>query len=414
MKRTPTMKLLSAAAALALTMTACSTDSGAPADPEDVSGTVVFWTYPLGEADSASWWKPYVEEFNKEYPNVEVEVVLQPFGNREDALTTAIAGNNAPDVVYFNPDFIPRYAEEDLLMPLDDLRDDWDDFVPSSLESMTWDDTLYGAPLLMQIQQPYCNTEALAAAKVECPTTWDEWREAAPKFKEAGYYAGEYNAVSTLNHGFYVYLWQAGGEVLSDDLQSAAFNSPAGVEALTFIKEMVDKDWVPKEPLTVLEPLEQSAVGRAEVGYVPGSQLISTRAVVDPDLIEVAPPMKHREQVASGSVGAWSIFETTEVPEAAKAWVRFLSEPAFIEEFNDFTGYLPPRESLNDMFADDPQIADGMEYLDTVRAGVMHPKAREIIDTIRPHIQSVLLEGVAPKDALAAAEKQVDDLLARG
>lgn len=415
-KRKPTMKLLSAAATLAVTMAACSSgsDAAAPTDPKDVSGEVVFWTYPLGQASSASWWDPYVKEFNEQYPNVKINVVLQPFSNREEALTTAITGKNAPDVVYFNPDFIPKYAEEDLLMPLNDLRDDWADFVPSSRESMTWKDTLYGAPLLMQIQQPYCNTEALKAAKVECPATWDEWREVAPKFKEAGYYAGEYNAVATLNHNFYVYLWQAGGEVLSNDLKSAAFNSPEGIEALTFIKEMVDKQWVPQAPLTVSEPFEQTAVGRAKVGYVPGAQLTSTRAVVKPDIIDVVPPMKHRKQVASGSVGGWSIFQTTDVPEAAKAWVRFLSDPKFIKEFNSVTGFLPPRTSLSDLAANDPQIAQGIQYLDTVRTGVMHPKAREIIDTIRPHIQSVLVQGVTPQDALAAAEKEVNSLLARG
>lgn len=418
MMRRSAFRLVATTAAVALVAAACSGGdqaSGGDTGSGDVSGTVTFWTYPIGIADTAGWWTPYVEEFTAEHPDVEVEVVMQSFSNREEALVTAISGNNAPDVVYFNPDFIPQYAEEDLLLPLDDLRDDWDDFYDSSLAAMTWDDTLYGAPLLTQIQTSYCNTEAMAAAQVEtCPTTWDELRDAAPKFVDAGYYGTAYNGVSTLNHTFYIYLWQAGGEVLSEDLQSAAFNSPEGLEALEFIKEMVDSGWVPEQPLSVSVPFEQSAIGKAEVGYVPGAQLINTREVVDPAIIQTVPPMKNEEQVASGSVGAWSIFSTTDAPDAAKAWVKYLSDEEFIRAFNDETGYLPPRKSIDDLFADDPQISEGMQYLDTVRVGVMHPKARQIIDVIRPHIQSVLLEGVDPQTALDTAEQEVNDLLARG
>jgi multiple sugar transport system substrate-binding protein len=380
-----------------------------------VSGDVVFWTYPIGIADSVEWWDPYVEAFNEEFPDVNVEVVLQAWSGREESLVTAISGGNAPDVVYFNPDFIPQYAEEDLLEPLTDLRDDWDDFFDSSLEAMTWEGTLYGAPLLMQYSSPYCNVDALDAAGVdECPTTWDQFRDAAPKFANAGYYATEYNGVATLNHNFYVYLWQAGGQVLSDDLQSAAFNSPEGLEALEFIKEMVDEGWVPQQPLSVAEPFEQTAAGRGEVGYITGAQLVVHRTVIDPELIQTVEPMSHREQVAFGSVGAWSIFNTTDAPEAAKAWVRYLSDEEFIAEFNETTGYLPPRQSVDYLFEDDPQTAAGMEYLDTVRVGVMHPKARQIIDVIRPHIQSVLIDGNDPQSALDAAEQEVNDLLARG
>lgn len=419
MKRNIRSGLTAGACGVALLLAACSGDDtpevGVPEDPADVSGSITFWTYPLGVVDTVGWWEEYVEDFNAEYPDVEVEVVMQAWQNREEALVTAIAGQNAPDVVYFNPDFIPQYADEDLLLPLDDLRDDWDSFYDSSLEAMTWDDTLYGAPLLMQMQTSYCNAEAMEAAEVEaCPTTWDEFRAAAPAFVDAGYYAAEYNGVATLNHSFYLYLWQAGGEVLTEDLSAAAFNSPEGLEALEFIKEMVDEDWVPTEALSVTENFEQTEAGQSNVGYVTGANLIEHRTIVDPDIIETAPPLRHAEQVASGSVGAWSIFNTTDSPEAAQAWVHYLSEADFVEEFIEESGYLPPREDIEDPFADDPQIAEGIDYLDDVRVGVMHPQAREIIDTIRPHIQTVLLQGADPQDALDAAESDVNDLLGRG
>ncbi|MGC0273915.1 ABC transporter substrate-binding protein [Pseudactinotalea sp. Z1739] len=422
MKRSKFVSATAAVGGAALLLAACGNgDSdaggGVPDDPEEVSGSITVWTYPLATVDSLGWWEPHVDAFNEQYPDVEVEVVMQAFQNREEALVTAIAGNNAPDVVYFNPDFIPQYAEEDLLLPLDDLRDDWDTaFIDSSLQAMTWDDTLYGAPLLMQIMTTYCNTEVMDEAGVEtCPTTWDEFRDVAPQFQDAGYYASEYSGTSTLNHTYYKFLWQAGGEVLNEDLTAAAFNSPEGLEALEFIKEMVDEGWVPDEPLSVSATFEQSQAGQGNVGYIMGANLGEHRTTIDSDNMDVVAPMTNVEQVASGSVGAWSIFNTTDSPEAAQAFVHFLSDQEFIEEFIADSGFLPPREDVDtdEIFADDPQTAEGAQYLDTVRSGVMHPQAREIIDTIRPHIQSVLLEGTEPQDALDAAEQEVNDLLER-
>ncbi|SEE86811.1 sugar ABC transporter substrate-binding protein [Ruania alba] len=407
---------VSAAVTSALLLAACSGEDESPeqenAAPEDVSGTVTFWTYPFSTITEASWWQPYVDEFNEEYPNVEVEVVMQAWQGREESLVTAITGNNAPDVVYFNPDFVPKYADQDLLLPMDDLREDWDQFYDSSLEAMTWDDTLYGQPMLMQLQTSYCNTDVLEEAGVAaCPTTWDEFRDAAPAIREAGYYATEYNGVSTLNHTFYMYLWQAGGEVLNEDMTEATFNGPEGLQALEFIQEMVDNEWVPQEPLSIAEPFEQTEAGQGNLGYVMGANLAATREFVDPDVIETVPPMSGVEQVASGSVGAWSVFNTTESPEAAQAWVRFLGEPEFLEDFLSESGYLSPRTDLDGLFADDPQIAGGSDYLEYLRTGVQHPKAREIIDMIRPHIQSVLLEGADPQEALDAAAEEVNGAL---
>lgn len=419
MRRTVRARITAAAGSAVLLLAACGgggdePEVGVPANADEVSGTVVFWTYPLGVIDSVNWWQPHVEEFQEEYPDVEVEVVMQSFSNREEALITAIAGGTPPDVVYFNPDFIPQFADQDLLLPLDDLRDDWDRFYDASLASMTWQDTLYGAPLLMQKGVNMCHTDVMEAAGVDCPTTWEELRAAGPAVKDAGYYLTEYSGTSTLNHSFYQYLWMAGGEVLTEDLSAAAFNGPEGVEALEFIQEMVENEWVPLQPISVAEQFEQSQLAQGNVLYHSGGNLPHVRSVIDPGKIVTTEPLQHREQVAVGSVGAWSIFDTTSSPEAAQAWVHFLSEADFIEQFIAESGYLPPREDIEGLFADDPQVAEGIDHLDYVRTGVMHPKAREIIDVIRPHIQAALLEGQDAQVALDAAAAEVDALIARG
>jgi len=63
---------------------------------------------------------------------------------------------------------------------------------------------------------------------------------------------------------------------------------------------------------------------------------------------------------------------------------------------------------------DDPPIAEFEQYVDLVNSGIIHAQAREIIDTMKPTIQEVLLQGLDPQEALDTMESDVNDLLSRG
>ncbi|MDQ0614468.1 multiple sugar transport system substrate-binding protein [Microbacterium sp. W4I4] len=412
-------KAPAAAGALAvsalLLLTACSGTEAPPAEsssPEDVSGTVTFWPYPLGGVKEASWWQPYIEKFNETYPKVKIDLQMQAFAGREEALVTAISGGNEPDVVYFNPDFVPKYAAEDLLLPLDDLRDDWDKFHDSALEAMTYDGTLYSAPQLMTAGNDFCNTVVLkAAGGVPCPTTWEEIKEIAPAVKDSGNFVTNYYGTGTLNSTFYKYLWQAGGDVLNKDMTEATFNSAEGVKALTFIKELADNEWVPREEVATIPPFEQSQQGLGKVAYNGGGNIVANRDLHGADAIETVATLKDVKQVASGTVGGWSIFNTTEAPEASQAWVRFLTDVDFMSTLLPEANYYSPRSDITGLYADDPIMAAGEEAIPFVRTGVASPKAREIIDLLKPHIQLVLLEGADPQKELDAAAEEVNRIL---
>ena len=407
-----------AAGATALGLAACGggdaeVAEAPPEESEELSGSVVMWTYPLADSATEEWYQPYIDSFREKFPNVEVQVVQQGWASREEQLTTSISGGNAPDVVYFNPDFVPRFASEELLVNLDDLREDWDTFVPSALEAMTYEGSLYSAPILMQASPTFVNQRIMDEIGMEAPTTWEEMRTVGEAAKAAGYYLTEYSGIATLNHNYYMYLWQAGGEVLNEDMTAAAFNSPEGLEALEFIKEMVDNGWMPTEPISVEQTFEQTALAQGQTAYTLGMNVNTVRSVLEDD-ITVVPPMSHREQVAIGSVGALSIFNTTESPEAAAAWVHHLTEPDFVEDVCSTFTYYSPRTDVTGLHADDPAVAEFEQYLDVVNAGIIHAQAREIIDTMKPTIQEVLLQGLDPQQALDTMESAVNDLLSRG
>lgn len=409
---------ISALAATGLGITACG-DSGtdtAEAPPEssnDLSGSVVMWMYPFAASSDEAMYKPYVDSFKEKFPNVDVEIVVQPWDSREEKLTTSISGGNAPDVVYMSPDFLPRFAEEGLFLEMTDLRDDLGDFMQPSLDSFTYEDKLYGLPILVQAGACFANARILDEVGMEGPTTWDEMRSLGSAAKEAGYYLTEYLGAETLNKNFYPFLYQAGASVLNEDGTAAALNSPEALEALEFLREMVDNDWVPTEPLSILTPFEQSETAQGNVAYSHGQYLLPDVLEILKDDIEVLPPMSHHEQTAVGSFGGLSIFNTTDSPEAAAAWVHHLTDGAFSEQVSADFAFYAPREEVTVEHEGMPEADEFGQYVDLIHPEVIHPQSRAIMDTLKPMVQEVLLQGKDPKSALEDMESSVNDVLSR-
>lgn len=387
------------------------------ANPDEVSGKVVHWTYPMGETDQDSWWKPLIDEFKQTYPKVEVQVVQQPWQGREQALTTAITGQSAPDVVYFNPDFVPKFAAEDLLFSLDSaMESEKDDFVPSSLAAYTHEGKLYGFPLLMTVSNPGYNVKLLEKLKLdEPPVTFDEIRDVAQtcvdnKLTWASYAAAD----GSLNHTYYPFLWTAGGTVLNEDQTKSAFNSEAGVTSLSLLRDLADMKALNPQALT-------QPSGKFEQGkFARGTELMGltlgipeAQKIMGEDAVKGSAPFHHTVDTVFGSVGALSIFNTTESPEAAVAWVKFVTGKETMKKFLRASTYLPPRLSLKDMWADNEDNSFKSQFVEQVNVGVLHPKSRELMDVLRTAIQGCLLGRSDPKATLEQAAADVDDLLAR-
>src|SRR5699024_968754 len=103
-----------------------------------------------------------------------------------------------------------------------------------------------------------------------------------------GYYLTHYLGTESLNQTFYQYLWQAGGAVLSEDQSEAAFNSSEGLDALEFIKEMVDNGWLPTESFSQNLPFEQTELAQGNVAYSIGTNLPQVQSTLEDD-IEILP-----------------------------------------------------------------------------------------------------------------------------
>ena len=119
--------------------------------------------------------KPVLSEFENENPDINVEFLHIP-QNYFQKLHLLFASNTAPDVVFINNQFLPIYANANVLEDLSQYKKEleFDKFYPKSLDAMTWNDKVYAIPRDISNLIIYYNKDIFDEYKVPYPDgNWD-------------------------------------------------------------------------------------------------------------------------------------------------------------------------------------------------------------------------------------------------
>ncbi|ART21906.1 ABC transporter substrate-binding protein [Corynebacterium striatum] len=227
-------------AALALVLAGCSSSSdegssdsasSGSADGADGRGPI---TFAMGKNDTDKI-QPIIEKWNKEHPDEEVtlkELAGEADAQRDTLVQSLQAGNSDYDVMALDVVWTAEFAANQWLAPLtDDLEVDTSDLLESTVESATYNDTLYALPQNTNGQLLFRNTDLADKA----PEKFDDIKAACEALKEDASclttQLKQYEGL-TVNTAGFMEGW--GGSVLADDgapsVDSA--ESKAGLQAL--------------------------------------------------------------------------------------------------------------------------------------------------------------------------------------
>jgi multiple sugar transport system substrate-binding protein len=194
--------------------------------------------------------KAEIDKFNRSHSNVQVK--LQFYGNADYALQkvlTAISGGKYPDIAYLYGSWAANIAKSpktvDLTQRVRDPSFHFDDIWPAARLAATVNGKVVGVPALIDNLALVYNKKLFRQAHVPFPTAnwnWTTMEKAAKKLTNRGKKQFGWAYVNDGSEDtvwrFWALLWQAGGNVLTPDGKKAAFNSPAGVKALTHLQRM--------------------------------------------------------------------------------------------------------------------------------------------------------------------------------
>ena len=225
-------------AALALALAGCSSDEGSSdsaaqgsVDGADGRGPI---TFAMGKNDTDKI-QPIIEKWNKEHPEEKVtlkELAGEADAQRDTLVQSLQAGNSDYDVMALDVVWTAEFAANQWLAPLtDDLEVDTDGLLDSTVESATYNDTLYALPQNTNGQLLFRNTdladkapEKFADLKSACEALKKDTSCLTTQLKQ---YEG-----LTVNTAGFMEGW--GGSVLSDDGAPSvdSTESKAGLQAL--------------------------------------------------------------------------------------------------------------------------------------------------------------------------------------
>ena len=243
------------AVALTLLAAACSSGgSGTGANGPNGQVNLVMWmgfTPPPPVSQSAEYLslKNLVAKFTQEHPKIHIRMV---YVNNDFALqkvTVALQGGEQPDISYQYGTNMPQVAQASELVNLTQIvkqsQYGWSDFVPGERDVATVGGKVLGFPALVDNLAVVYNKTLFAQHHLATPGpdwTWSQLAADAkaitdPSQKIFGLTFPADGSETTVWE-YEAMLWEAGGHILNSGNTQAAFNSPAGVEALTWLRQM--------------------------------------------------------------------------------------------------------------------------------------------------------------------------------
>ncbi|WP_156252318.1 ABC transporter substrate-binding protein [Pseudactinotalea terrae] len=412
------IKVSAALAAGALALAACSSGGGG-AGGDDAGGSqdVTFWGNWTGE--QAAQIEAQVEAFNSSQEDY--VVTYQPQEEVEAKLLTAIAGGGVPDVVLWDRFQTSVYASKGALMSLEDLisQDSLDTsiFYEAALNELTYDGTVYGLPLTVDNRSLFYNVDMLAEAGVEPPTTWAELADAAEALTVRDDGGALVRSGFALNDVglFSMWLGQAGGQMVSDDGTTAAFNTPEGLAVLEQWDELMNERGVYE--LGFAEGTDGFAEGTVAMSYNGPWMLASYDALEGLNYGIMPAPAGPDGDQASG-LGGFGLIIPEGAPNAEGAWEFMTWWTAQAENgvaFAEASGNMP----ANLEAAEDPFFTENEAYsalLETMSFATARPTVPGYSDAevqgLIPELQRFMAGEITAQEALDNAEESFNRILA--
>jgi multiple sugar transport system substrate-binding protein len=373
--------------------------------------------------------KALAKEFNATHPNV--TVTPQFYGNSDYALQkvlAAIAGGKPPDISYLYGSWAANIATNPSTVELGPYIDkdpswNWNDFWQAARNVGTVNGKIIGVPALIDNLALVWNKKLFAQAGIPAPTanwTWTDFENAAikltnPAKKQFGW-AYVNDASEDTVWRYWAMLWQAGGSILTPDGKRAAFDSPAGLKAMTLLQTLAGHNsiYLDDGSDTYLGVFTSGHIGMLWTGPWDLSQITAGNQPYGVQIL----PADQNHQTISGPDN-WVVFNNGAARvKAAIEFLKWFTSPAIDLKWAMMTGDLPIRASVmnqpgyQQFVKKYPGIGVWVQNLKNATQSrpvtTTYPKISTVVGQA---VQSVLLGKAQPQQALSSAAQQVNGIL---
>lgn len=363
--------------------------------------TITYWHHNTGTREE--YLNELIDEFNATNP-YSITVVGEyagSYGEIYDKVVDGLQNNGVlPNAVVAYPNSFADFARYGGVRFLDDYFNDpiigitnTADFYSGVLDYYRlgeYGNQLAGIQNGRSIEVMYYNADLLAGESLAVPVTWEAFETACISIT-TDTISG--TIVGTDASRFATWLWSHGGELLSNDLNTARFDEQPGIDSLTLFQQLINGGYA-RLPLEAYE--EMGAFGNGQAGFTFGSSAgipyyrdAMNNGANDNWGVTHVPSIPGNEVVDSYGAGQGVLHHNEIADRASWLFIKWLTEREQTARWSAVSAYFPVRLSatthisMTEKMANDPQYAQAYNLLNLGRSepGIRGYNAiREIIN----------------------------------
>jgi multiple sugar transport system substrate-binding protein len=382
----------------------------------------------LSWPDPGGGFEQVVADFERENPGIHVEIIKGPTSTdlRQDMYVTSfLAGEPTYDMVLMDIIWVPKFAHQGWLLPLDEWFDKeaMKGFLPGDIGGSMYNGRLYRIPLQTDAGMLYYRRDLLEESGLAAPKTWEEFVEVAKRLQKPPIRWGfvfQGKQYEGLVCNFLEFIWSFGGSVFSERGQ-LALDSPQNVEALAFMCDLIHGQKVTPPGVTTYEEEECRHIfqeGNAVFCRNWPYQWTLAQDERSPvrGKIGIAPLPHKKGHSSHATLGGWGfgISKFTRKKDPCLRFIRYITGPGAQRKLHFRSGIVPARRSLfhdAGILRESPHYADLFKILLRARPRPVHRHYPRISDIISRYVHKALLRQKTPQYALKKAQSQIDKVI---
>lgn len=367
-----------------------------------------------------------IARFNKNYPNVKVEVSIDPiatgWGDYVTKVYSQFNSGNAQDVYGTAIETFQAFASRGLFVPLDDYvkaNAGFSDFARSLFEQSSYKGNIYYVPIGWNNIMINYNRDLFDKAGVEYPKqdwTWDQFREVAKKLtiKDASGNVTQFG-YEVPNQNFFVQPWffSNGTGILNDDWTASNMLDPKVAESLQFLHDLIHVDGV--SPIPGKDTMDNQFMAGQVAMISRGHWIVENAKKANLNMDIAIPPTKQSDTTVIG-FGGYAVAKSSPNAELAQALITELTSVETQTEEGEGGGGVPGRKTAAEtekFLAFPPSAALYYQTLPHTKA-VPSPANFQEVEKIFIRYYTAMMAGeVSIADGVKQADEELNASFAR-
>ncbi len=200
---------------------------------------VTLWHAYRGEERAAL--EALVDQYDEAHAEITITPLFVPYDSYKSKIEAAVPRGNGPDLFIFAHETVGQWSRSGIVAPMTGLPDG---LHPVTVEALTYDGQVYGAPLAYKCLALFYNKALIDAP----PKTTDELEALAGRFPGPNAFAVAWQATDPFFHA--AWLHGFGGGVFDGD--AVRLDQPGNAASLAWVRDLLDRKVLPEEPTGAL------------------------------------------------------------------------------------------------------------------------------------------------------------------